>query len=69
MSDAESIKALARKCARGNLNLAQAVAVFDTLYAADAIMLSQGNQTKAAERSGCTAPTLYRMLKRRRSEE
>jgi len=69
MPDDESIKALARKCARANLNLGQATAVFDTLYAADAIMLSQGNSTAAAKRSGVVAPTLYRMLKRRRSKE
>lgn len=46
---AEVIETLARKCARANLDLRDARALFHSLYISDAIMLAGGNKSKAAE--------------------
>lgn len=59
------IKWLARRSAVANLTLKQAQNLFGALYAADALMIAEGNMTKAAERSGVSnAASLRRISKR-----
>ncbi len=58
------IKALAEKCARSNLTIRSSVALFDALYAADALLLSGGSMTEAAKRAGMDRQSLVRLQKR-----
>lgn len=48
----EHIKQLARACALGNIPLRDARCLFDSMYAADAVMLEGGRMTRAADRAG-----------------
>lgn len=66
MNDDEQdpIKRLAQKAARCNLSIRSALALFDALYAADAIALSKGSVAGAARRAGIQRQSLIRMQKR-----
>jgi len=56
--DDEPLRALARKCARANLSLRDARALFLALYAADALMLEGGDRRAAAARTKQSIDTL-----------
>lgn len=48
----DRIAALARRSAASGLKLRQAVSLFEALYAADCLVVSKGNVTRAAEVAG-----------------
>lgn len=54
------LKALARKCAERGLSITDAVALFEALYLADALAMSGGTRTRAAEIAGVARETIYR---------
>lgn len=66
MSDAKTAaENLGRVCAEKGLRLRDAKYLFDALYVSDALMLSGGNITKAAERAGIRRENLTRLKDRR----
>lgn len=61
----EHIKRLARLCAMKGLKLKDARSLFDALYIADALIVEDGNKTKAAQRAGMGRTHIMRMQKQR----
>lgn len=62
------LQALARKCAMAGLKLDDAVALFTSLYIADALAMCQGNVTRAAEHAQISRVTLARNNRRAREK-
>lgn len=60
----KKIKALAQTCAQKGLGLRDARLLFESLYVADALVLSQNNKTKSARKLGLNRERLYRIQKR-----
>ena len=56
----DAIKGLARHTAQAGLKRRDALALFEALYMADAIMLSGGDKTRAADRAGVSRFAIYR---------
>lgn len=62
----EAIKTLARLAAARGLKMRQANALFDALYVADALSVSNGSVSKAARLANVNRECLHRMEHRAR---
>lgn len=63
MTPEERIQALARACARARLDLKSSRGLFDRMYCADAIMVSNGRIDKAAELAGVNREAVVRIMR------
>lgn len=59
-----TIRRIAQRCARANLRLRDARALFEAIYRADALALEGGNITRAAKRAGVIRETFHRQRTR-----
>lgn len=65
----KAITQLARRAAFVGLDYRAARALFDSVYAADALILSGGNRSVAAENSGVRREWFQRMMSRGKAGE
>ena len=59
----EMIESLARECAHSGLKIKDAVTLFDSVYLANALALTHGNKTKAAEIAGIKRESIIRKFR------
>ena len=64
----DKIRWIARKCAKGNLSIKEAIHLFDVLYMSDALARHEGNATDAAASIGLNRSSFYAHMRRSRQK-